>query len=101
MKKSVWSDTVKLQNFETLSKDIKTDVLVIGGGICGILCAYYLTQKGARCVIVEKDKILSGITKNTTAKITSQHGLIYSKINKEYGRETAHMYLDINQKAIS
>ena len=101
MKKSVWTDTVKLKEYEGLSKDIKTDVLVIGGGICGILCAYYLTQKGARCVIAEKGKIFSGITKNTTAKITSQHGLIYSKINKEYGRETAHMYLDINQKAIS
>ncbi len=100
MKKSIWSDTVKLQTFENLSKDIKTDVLIIGGGICGILCAYYLTQKGAKCALVEKDRVSSGITKNTTAKITSQHGLIYNKINKEYGRETAHMYLDINQKAL-
>ncbi|MBQ3023409.1 MAG: FAD-dependent oxidoreductase [Clostridia bacterium] len=101
MKKSVWADTVKLEGFESLSRDIKTDVLVIGGGICGILCAYYLTQNGAKCVIVEKNRICSGITENTTAKITSQHGIIYSKISKEYGKETARMYLDINQKAIA
>lgn len=101
MKKSLWSDTVKSQNLESLSKDIKTDILIIGGGICGILCAYYLTQKGATCVVVEKDRIFSGVTKNTTAKITSQHGLIYSKLKKEYGKEISHMYLDINQKAIS
>ena len=100
MKKSVWTDTVKPHNFGSLQKDIKTDVLIVGGGICGILCAYYLTHKGAKCTLVEKNKIFSGITKNTTAKITSQHGLIYSKIKKEYGKEAAHMYLDINEKAI-
>ena len=39
MKKSVWSDSVALPEFETLKGDIKTDVLIIGGGMAGIWCA--------------------------------------------------------------
>lgn len=100
MKNSVWTDTVSLPQFESLHKDIKTDVLIIGGGMCGILCAYFLEKAGVPYVLAEANTIASGITKNTTAKITSQHGLIYSKIKNQYGKENARMYLDINEKAL-
>lgn len=43
--KSLWIDTVQLPSFSSLDEDIKTDVVVVGGGICGILCAYYLIKK--------------------------------------------------------
>ena len=83
---SLWSDTVMLPSFEALNKHIKTDVLIIGGGITGLLTAHYLQQAGVNYILVEADTILSGITKNTTAKITSQHGLIYHKIDMQiYG----------------
>lgn len=100
MKKSVWTDTINLPEFKKIENDIKTDVLIIGGGLCGILCAYYLKKAGVDYVLCEAKTICSGITKNTTAKITSQHGLIYSKLIKDFGLETAQMYLDINQKAL-
>ena len=80
MRKSVWTDSVELPEFKQLNGDIKTDVLIIGAGLCGILCAYFLKQKNIDYVLVESKTIASGITKNTTAKITSQHGLIYNKL---------------------
>jgi len=101
MKKSVWTENVKLPEFESLSGDAKTDVLIIGGGLCGIMCAYYLEQAGVDYILVEGNKIVSGITKNTTAKITSQHGLIYAKLLKSGGKEKAQMYLAANQKALA
>ena len=101
MKKSVWTENVDLPEFESLSGDAKTDVLIIGGGLCGIMCAYYLEQAGVDYILVEGNKIVSGITKNTTAKITSQHGLIYSKLLKGGGREKAQMYLRANQNALA
>lgn len=73
---------------------------MIGGGITGILCGYFLQQAGVDYAIVEADTICGGITKNTTAKITSQHGLIYHKLVQEFGVETARMYLDINETAL-
>ena len=100
MKKSVWTENVKLPSFKALEKDAKTNVLIIGGGICGILCAYYLQKSGIDYMLVEVNKIASGITKNTTAKITMQHGLIYSKLMNSYGEEKAKLYLSANQKAL-
>lgn len=98
--KSVWSEKSNLPSFESLSGKIKTDVLVIGGGLAGILCAYLLTRQGVDCVLVESSTICSGATKNTSAKITSQHGLIYDKLIKEFGKETARLYLEANQVAL-
>lgn len=100
MKKSVWTDSVTLPNFPKADKEMKTEALIIGGGICGILCAYMLEQKGIDYILVEGSRIGYGITKNTTAKITSQHGLIYNKLIKSVGREKAQMYLSANEKAL-
>ena len=98
--KSAWTDNVSIQEFKTLEDDIKTDVLIIGGGIAGILCAYFLKQAGVNYVLAEANRIGCGITKNTTAKITSQHGLIYDKLIKNVGIEKAKMYLESNQLAV-
>ena len=97
---SLWSDTTSLPSFEALDKNIKTDVLIIGGGITGILTAHYLQKAGIDYVLSETDTILNGITKNTTAKITSQHGLVYHKIAKKYGIDAAGLYLEANEAAL-
>lgn len=97
--KSLWQSNINMPTFPTLEKDIKTDVLIIGGGIAGILTAYFLHQKGIDYALVEKNRICSGNTQNTTAKITVQHGYIYSKILKGEGLESAQMYLAANQAA--
>ena len=97
---SLWSETVTFPSFEALNKNMKTDVLIIGGGITGILTAHYLQQAGVNYILVEADTICSGITKNTTAKITSQHGLIYHKIAKKYGIDAAGLYLEANEAAL-
>ncbi len=97
---SIWLKNTDRPRFEALNGNIKTDVLIIGGGITGILCAYMLKQSGIDCVLVEADRICSGITKNTTAKITIQHSLIYDKISRKYGYDTAHLYLQAQKSAI-
>ena len=97
---SIWTKTAQLPQFDRLRSDLKTDVLIIGGGLAGVLCAYKLAQAGVDCALVEADHICSGITKNTTAKITSQHGLIYDKLIREFGVERARLYLEANQEAL-
>lgn len=97
---SVWKDDSKLPKFEKLRGDLKTDVLIIGGGMAGILCAYMLEKAGVDYALVEAETICSGITGNTTAKITSQHGLIYDKIVREFSVEQARMYLSANEAAL-
>lgn len=96
---SVWNVNTKLPEFPEPEKDIKTDVLIIGGGITGILTAYFLHQKGVKYILVEKNRICSGTTRNTTAKITFQHGLNYQKILRSSNVETAQKYLNANKTA--
>lgn len=97
--KSIWQQNTELPEFPELTKDIKTDVLIIGGGIAGILTAYFLQQNGINYILAEKEKICSGVTQNTTAKITFQHGLNYQKILKSFNKETAQLYLQANKAA--
>lgn len=98
--KSIWKENSLLPSFPALKGTKKTDILIIGGGLAGILCAYFLKQKGIDYILAEGGKICSGTTANTTAKITSQHGLIYNKILKKSGTEKASMYLHANQIAL-
>lgn len=97
---SVWNKTAVLPQFESLQGDTRTDVLIIGGGITGILCAYFLQQRGIDYLLVEGEEICHGVTGNTTAKITAQHGLIYAKMIRRAGLEKTKLYLEANQRAV-
>ncbi len=100
MKESLWEQQVNIRNREPLTGSIKTDVAIIGAGLAGVLIAYELQKKGIDCVVIEANRIGSGQTKGTTAKITSQHGLRYGKLIKDFGEEQAKQYAEANQKAI-
>lgn len=98
--KSIWSESLKDDTTRHLERDLKTDILIIGGGMAGVLSAYFLHQNGVEYALIEGGKIGAGITKNTTAKITAQHGLVYDSIIKKYGVEKAQLYLRANLSAI-
>lgn len=98
--KSLWINCAEKPKFDKLTRDIKTDVLIVGGGITGVLCAYMLRKANVDCVLVEADEIGKGVTQNTTAKITFQHGLIYDKLIRRYGLEKARLYYEANKKAL-
>lgn len=97
---SIWNLTEKMPYFPALQGNYKTDVLIIGGGITGILCAHMLQNSGVDCAIIEADKICRGVTQNTTAKITVQHGLVYHKLIGKYGTEKAQLYFQAQNSAL-
>ena len=97
---SLWAKTVDISPFPPLEGDISTDVLIIGGGMAGLLCAHRLQKAGAHCILVEENTLGSGITQNTTAKLTAQHGLIYYRLIKRIGFQKAKAYLDANLQAL-
>lgn len=97
---SIWKDTAERPHFIPLKGNKNTDVLIVGGGIAGILCAYKLKNAGVDCMLAEAAEICGGITKNTTAKITLGHGLIYDKIIKRFGEDRARLYAEAQSKAL-
>lgn len=97
---SVWLENLNIKKFPKLDGDKKTDVLIIGGGIAGILCAYFMHKQGVDYILTEAKTIGMGISKNTTAKITFQHSLIYDNLIKQFGHNYASQYLEANKKAL-
>ena len=97
---SIWKRTAETPRFAPLDGDLKTDVLIVGGGLAGLLCAYWLNRAGVDCALVEADRLCGGVTGNTTAKLTIQHGLIYDKLLREFGLEKARLYLEANREAL-
>ena len=101
MLNSVWAETARIPAFPPLEGDTRTDVLIVGGGMAGLLCAYLLKQAGVDCLLVEAGRICGGISRNTTAKLTSQHGLCYDKLLKSLGAEKARLYWQANEAALA
>ena len=98
---SLWIETTKNKiNLKLLEGDEETEVCIIGGGLFGLTTAYYLTKCGRKVIVLEKGKIGSKVSGNTTGKITSQHDLFYAHLIDDYGEEYAKKYLEANEKAI-
>lgn len=100
LNKSLWIADSNQTNYPKLSKDEIADVCIIGGGIVAAVTAYLLAKKGVNVVVLEKDKICMGVTANSTAKITSQHGVFYKYLENEYGLDFAKKYLFSNEDGI-
>src|SRR3954467_9005241 len=101
MKRSVWIETGGDQPaFPELDGDVEAEVAVIGGGLVGITTGLLLTEAGLSVALLEADRLVHGVTGHTTAKVTSQHGLIYDDLRSRFGLAGARIYGDANETAL-
>lgn len=98
---SLWVSTTPEPSYPALDRDIEADVIVVGSGIVGLSTARMLAARGLRVVVIEARNVCHGATGYTTAKLTSLHSTIYSKLSKTWGDETAAVYAAANQAAIA
>ncbi len=98
---SIWQEVHLPQPPAEENLPEKTDVLIVGGGLCGLLTAYRLTENtDIRVCVIEAGELCGGATAHTTAKITAQHGLLYDRLMKGLGRERTWLYAQANQGAV-
>ena len=101
MGESLWIATTPGTSHPPLAGDLDADVAVVGGGLVGIVAAVLLRRAGRSVVVLERDRIGCGVTGNTTAKLTSQHGLVYAELTKRAGDRVGRLYGQANQAAIA
>lgn len=89
---SYWKETSTFNPFPKLENDINTDICIVGGGITGVLTALMLVKQNISVTIIEANSISNGVTAYTTAKVTSQHGVMYDELLRNHGIEKAQIY---------
>ena len=99
-KGSVWKMDNEIPKRERLTRNIVTEVAVIGAGLAGILIADRLSAEGKKVIVLEADRIAGGQSGKTTAKITAQHGCVYAGFKEDFGLEKAKLYAEANYNAI-
>ena len=96
----IWIDTSPSTDYDPLDGGLDVDVAVVGGGIAGVTTAAKLTERGESVALLERDRILTGVTGHTTAKLTSLHGLVYDHLVDNFGEDRARQYAAANEAAI-
>jgi glycine/D-amino acid oxidase-like deaminating enzyme len=97
---SYWIDTTPRTDYPALPGDVSADVAVLGGGLVGLTAAVLLKRLGKTVAVIEARRIAEGVTGHTTAKLTSQHHLIYDTLITDHGEERARLYAEANEAAI-
>ena len=97
---SLWAATGGTANYASLDASLDVDVAVIGGGIAGLTAALALKRAGQTVAVLEAARVGTGVTGNTTGKVTSLHRLAYSEIAARHGAGTAATYGQANEAAI-
>ena len=97
---SLWLATTPTTDYGPLRDGLEVDIAVVGGGITGLTAADRLKQAGRDVAVIEAERVVEGVTGYTTAKLTSQHGLIYDFLTTKFDRETARKYARANEAAI-
>jgi glycine/D-amino acid oxidase-like deaminating enzyme/nitrite reductase/ring-hydroxylating ferredoxin subunit len=98
---SLWLDGAPLRERPALDGDLEVDIAVLGGGIVGVTAALMVAREGATVALLEARRIGFGVTGNTTAKLTSLHGLTYARLRGRIGDDAARSYGEANEAGIA
>jgi len=99
---SIWIDAGPSQpELPRLERSVRTDVVVIGGGIAGLTTALLLREAGRDVVLIEAGRLARGVSGYTTAKVSSQHGLKYAELTSKHGADAARVYGQANEAALA
>ena len=99
-RESYWNATAPKSDHPALAGELDVDVAIIGGGIVGVTTARLLKDRGLSVALVEARRIGEEVTGKSTAKITSQHNIRYTKIKRNFGEGGAHCYAQANEAGV-
>ncbi|YBW40976.1 FAD-dependent oxidoreductase [Nitrobacter sp. TKz-YC01] len=98
--RTYWNETAAATAFPRLFGDVNADVAIIGGGIVGITTARMLKDMGQAVAVIEARRVGRQVTGKSTAKITSQHSIIYQTLEQKFGEDRARLYAGAQESAI-
>jgi glycine/D-amino acid oxidase-like deaminating enzyme/nitrite reductase/ring-hydroxylating ferredoxin subunit len=97
---SLWLAGAAGEFHPPLDRALKVDVAVVGGGIAGVTTALRLQRAGARVALLEAASLGSGVTGNTSAKVSALQATMLGRIASHHGEETAQIYAAASLAAV-
>jgi glycine/D-amino acid oxidase-like deaminating enzyme/nitrite reductase/ring-hydroxylating ferredoxin subunit len=97
---SYWIDSTEATSYPPLTENADVDVAIVGGGIAGLSTAWELSRRGSSVAVLEADRVATGVTGYTTAKLSSLHTLIYAQLRTSFGADAARLYGQSQQDAV-
>jgi glycine/D-amino acid oxidase-like deaminating enzyme/nitrite reductase/ring-hydroxylating ferredoxin subunit len=98
---SLWLSALPASPRPPLTGKHTFDVAVVGGGITGLTTALLLKRRGLTVVVLEADRVASGVSGNNTAKVTALQSTVYSQIRRAHGIAAATDYATASQTAVA
>ncbi|MGK9170183.1 FAD-dependent oxidoreductase [Inquilinus limosus] len=93
---SCWTGTAEGTGYPPLEGSAHAETVVVGAGIVGLTTALRLLEAGRPVIVVEALRIGRQVTGRSTAKITTQHRLIYRDLIDSLGFDRARDYAQAN-----
>ncbi len=100
MKRGIWLDKIK-NTYPYVYKDMECDVIVIGGGICGAINAFFLAKDGFKVVVIEKNIIGYNNTSVSSACISDFVDELYIKYISSKDKNITRKIYDLKKKSDS
>ena len=99
---SIWQDTINDGKiYETLKKNIDVDILIIGGGVTGCNTFYQFKDDKRKIALVEKNRLGSGASSRSSAKLTFLQEDIYTKLKFNFGKDKSYLYYSSQKEALN
>jgi len=98
--RTYWNDTAEAPAFPRLSGDLQVDIAIVGGGIVGVTAARLLKDQGLKVALIEARQIGRQVTGKSTAKMSSQHGILYQTLEQKFGEDRARLYAEAQETGI-
>lgn len=97
---SVWMRTAQMGLAQTLTRDMTTDICVVGAGIAGLTTAYLLASEGQSVLVLDDGQIGSGETSRTTAHLSNALDARYYELKHLHGEKGAQLAAESHSAAI-
>src|SRR5688500_7480334 len=97
---SYWRDRRGMPAVPKLERDIEAEGVVVGAGLTGITAAYLLRKEGVRVALIERGKLCSGDTGQTTAHLTYVTDYRLRDLTKKFGKDGARAFWEAGAESI-
>lgn len=90
-----------LSQYPYLTEDTECEVVIIGGGIIGAICAYYFTEAGINTILVDRNIIGYGSTSANTSILQYEVDYDLMELREKIGLEQAVKGFKLCAQAVS